>query len=452
VVPEILKRETAGTPYEGRLWLVGGAVRDDLLGRPTPTDLDIVLESDALALANLLREKGVSDIDPVVYPRFGTALLRVSGIDVELITARRESYESASRKPTVESATLEEDALRRDFTVNTLLRNIHTDELRDPLGTGLSDLKGKVLRTPLDPRATFHDDPLRMLRAVRFRWQLGFHPAPGLYEAVKEEAARLRIISAERIRDEWVKMLILPDADRAQVDLMELGLFRIFAPEFEAMKGVEQGAFHHLDVWEHSLLVLRNVGPGDLTLSLAAFLHDVGKPPTRSLDEEGHIRFFGHEAVGAEIARDLLRRLKFSNDQIEPIAKLVRNHMRLGSMPHFTPAAARRLIRDMDGQVEDLLHLVEADANGLKRGVRRLDLTPVRKRLEEVQRETPRSILESPLSGEEIMRITGLSPGREVGKIKDMLIERVLEGDLQPGDKEGAEELIRATLAPTDPS
>ncbi|HZH99077.1 MAG TPA: HD domain-containing protein [Fimbriimonadaceae bacterium] len=443
---ETLRHATIGTRYEGQLWLVGGAVRDELLGRPQPKDFDVVLESDALALAGFLRERGASEIEPVVYPRFGTALIRIDGVDVELITARRESYEQTSRKPNVEPATLADDALRRDFTVNTLLRNIHTRELRDPLGNGLEDIRAHVLRTPLDPRETFYDDPLRMLRAIRFRWQLGFDPAPGLYEAIAEEADRLKIISAERIRDEWVKMLILPDADRAMAELHELGLLEIFAPELLEMVGVEQGAYHHLDVWNHSLLVLRNAGPGNLRLALAALLHDIGKPRTQSVDEEGHIRFFGHESVGAEMTRDLLRRLKFSNEQIEPVAKLVRNHMRFGSMPQFTAAAARRLIRDMDGDVEELLQLVEADANGLKRGVRVLDLEPIRARLEEVARVTPRSTLESPLSGEEIMRIGNLPPGVEVGRLKALLTEKVLEGELEAGDKAKAVELLKEDL------
>lgn len=437
-----IRDATSGTPYEGQLWLVGGAVRDKLLGKPEPTDFDIVLERNALELAHLLWEHEVSEIFPVTYPRFGTAMVRVQGTTVELITARKESYDEESRKPEVEPATLEEDALRRDFTVNTLLENLHTGETRDPLGSGLSDLKAKVLRTPLDPHATFFDDPLRMLRAIRFKQQLGFELAPGLKEAIQKEAERLSIISEERIRDELSKMLIMAGASQSMRDLMETGLLEQFAPEFLDMVGVEQGTFHHLDVWDHTLLVLDNAGPGSLTLSLSALLHDIGKPATRFIDEEGNTRFFGHEAIGAEIAWRMLHRLKFSNDQIEPVVRLVKNHMRLGSMAEFTPAAARRLIRDMDGQVDDLLHLVEADANALAPGVRALDLEPIRERLKEVAQATPRSSLESPLSGEEIMNLLHIPPGPEVGKIKSMLLDKILEGELAPGDKEAAIALI----------
>jgi poly(A) polymerase len=439
---EAVRKATERTSYEGRLWLVGGAVRDELLQVPLGHDFDVVLEGDALALARLLRDRQVSEIEPVVYPRFGTALVHVEGAQIELITARRESYEESSRKPQVQPATLEEDARRRDFTVNTLLRNLHTGELRDPLHHGLQDLQDRVLRTPLEPKATFHDDPLRMLRAVRFRWQLGFHPAPGLYESIREEAHRLRIISAERIRDEWVKMLVVPDADRAMQDLRETGLLQQFAPELLDMVGVEQGRYHHLDVWDHTLLVLRNAGPGNLILSLAALFHDIGKPATKMLDDEGHIRFFGHEPVGADLTKRILRRLKFTNDQVSEVVKLVKNHMRLGSAPTFSPAAARRLVRDLGDSLPLLLDLVEADASGLKRGVKKLDLEPIRRQIANVHATTPRATLESPLSGEEIMELTGLPAGPEIGKIKSLLTEMVIEGDLAPHDKERAREIV----------
>lgn len=440
---EKLRTATVGSSFEDELWLVGGAVRDRLLGKAEPTDYDIVMESDAIGFAHWLWDHEISDIFPVMYPRFGTAMVRIDEVPIELITARRESYEEASRKPEVEPATLEEDARRRDFTVNALLENLHTGENRDPLGLGFQDLKDKILRTPLDPVSTFYDDPLRMLRAVRFRQQLGFEFAPGLDQAIESEAERLAIISEERIRDEWSKMLVLPGAGESMKELMRLGLLEQFAPEFQDMVGVEQGTYHHLDVWEHSLLVLDNVGPGNLTLSLAALLHDVAKPATRFLDEENNTRFFGHESLGAQMAYRMLQRLKFSGEQIQKVVLLVRNHMRLGSMPEFSASAARRLIRDMDGEVEDLLVLVDADTRALRPGLHTLDLTPIRRRLSEVRQATPRETLESPLSGEEIMEILSLDPGPEVGRLKSMLVERVLEGDLQPGDKAAATVLLR---------
>lgn len=435
---EAIGEVTQGTEFEGRLWLVGGAVRDELLGKPVPTDFDIVLESNAVELARFLKSEGVSSIEPVVYPRFGTALVLVAGINIELATARKESYGEQSRKPEVEPATLEEDAKRRDFTVNTLLKNLHTGELRDPVGTGVADLNSKLLRTPLDPAGTFFDDPLRMLRAVRFKWQLRFDFVDGLGEAIASEAHRLSIISGERIRDELVKMLLLSSADRALGDLMRFGLIAHFAPELVETVGVEQGDFHHLDVWEHSLLVVRNAGSGDLTLTLAALLHDIGKPPTRFVDERGNTRFFGHESVGATLTEDLLRRLKFPSSTIDNVVLLVKNHMRLGSAPSFSRAAIRRLIRDLDAQLPQLLDLVEADAKALRPGVRALDMAALRAQIEEVQKESPRAVLESPLSGDEIMLALGIEGGIEVGQVKAWLLNQVLDGTILPHDKVAA--------------
>jgi poly(A) polymerase len=441
-----IRRATKETPFEGRIWLVGGGVRDPMLGRPEPNDLDLVTDLDAPKLARLLRKKEVSSIAPVIYPRFGTALVRVAGANVELATTRKESYESSSRKPKVEPASLEEDARRRDFTINALFRNLHTDELYDPLGTGLADLKKRLLRSPLAPKTTFRDDPLRMLRAVRLRWALGFEPAPGLYQAIRAERRRLEIISGERIRDELVKMLALPSSYCCLRDLYDLGLLQIFAPELADTVGVEQGSFHHLDVWNHTLLVLKNAGTSDLTVSLAALLHDVGKPATRTIDEKGRIRFFGHEVAGAEIAEKILRRLKFSNEQILPVKKLIKGHMRLTGLPEFTDAAARRLLRDMGDDLERFLKLIEADSRGLKKGVKRMDLGPVRKKLRKVKKAQPKRGFESPLSGKEIMKIAALAEGPEVGRIKNLLREKVLEGEISARDKSAARELVRKEM------
>jgi poly(A) polymerase len=437
---------TIGTPFEGDLWLVGGAVRDELLGVPQEADFDLVTTRSSADLARLLWDRRVSSIPPVTYERFGTAMVQVGGGSVEIVTARKESYEHGSRKPQVEPATLEEDALRRDFTVNTLMRSLHTGELYDPLGKGLDDLRSGVLRTPLDALETFKDDPLRMLRAVRFRWKLGFEPSEGLYDAVQVARERLRIVSFERIRDEFLKMLAQPTAPDALDDLMRLGLFELFAPELPPMVGCEQGKWHHLDVWGHSLLVLRNAqaaAPGDRTLALAALLHDVAKPPTRSMDDAGNTRFFGHETLGAEMTGELLRRLKLPQREIDPVVGLVRSHMRFSSFEHFTESAARRLVRDLGDDLERLLLLVEADADALKPGVKTLDLGPVRAQIAKVLAKAPRHSLESPLSGAEIMEILGLREGPQIGRVKALLTEKVLEGEIEPGDAEGARRFLR---------
>ncbi|MBS1723622.1 MAG: HDIG domain-containing protein [Armatimonadetes bacterium] len=427
-----------GSALDGKAYVVGGAVRDELLGKPLTNDLDIVLEGSSEECVQLLVDAGIAESDPAVYPRFGTAMVRIAGANVELVTARKESYTPESRKPSVQPASILEDAQRRDFTINTLLRRVSDGLLLDPLGTGLPDLHARILRTPVDATRTFYDDPLRMLRAVRFRWQLGFAYAPGLFESLCEQAPRLKAISMERIRDELVKMLALPDAAGALGDLMDSTLLDQFAPEFRPMKGCEQKGFHHLDVWDHTLLALKNAGHDDLILSLAVLLHDVAKPETKSVEADGRIRFLRHETRGADMATEILTRLRFSADLIDVVALMVRRHMVFNSMPELTASAARRLLRDFGDGTERFLSLVEADASALKPGVRVLDLEPVRHVLAEVQKEAPPELYVSPLSGDEIMGMTGLNEGMQVGALKRLLTEDVLDGIVAPGDKDAA--------------
>jgi poly(A) polymerase len=439
---EAIRHATLGTKWDGQLWIVGGCVRDELLGLPKPPDIDIVLESDSGELAAYLFEKQVSTIAPVEYPRFGTALVLVEGAKVELATARSESYSSESRKPFVQPAALEEDALRRDFTVNTLLKNLHTGELRDPLGSGLSDLQSGILRTPLDPVKTFRDDPLRMLRAIRFKNRYRFNPALGLLEAVREEASRLRIVSAERIRDEVVNMLCHVSASESFSDLMECNLLEQFWPEFKEGVGVEQGGYHQKDVWGHTLdvvdQVVRNGNEISLLVVLGALFHDVAKPRTRKIEDVDRVRFIGHEVLGAEMTKQMLVRLRFPTDTVDAVAMLVRHHMRLGSAVPFTESAARRLRRDLGNLVEPLLELCEADARAIGRIEKPIDFARIRTVLEDSVRKTPAQQLRSPLSGDEVMSILQLEPGPQVGQWLSKLSDAVVEGEIAPGNKEEA--------------
>lgn len=444
-----------GTPFEGRLYAVGGVVRDDLLGRPGSTDADIASEIPLEPLLDILRTAGDGGRAPEVYPRFGTAMVRVGGVSLEFAVMRRESYDPESRKPSVAPASMDEDAARRDFTVNALYRPLTGGGgIIDPTGKGIADLKAKILRNPGDPGLTFIDDPLRMFRAVRFRHKLGFEFAPGLADAIRENRARAGILSMERVRDEVLQMLDLPSAAAALADLMDLGLFDDIAPELVAMKGVAQGKYHHLDVWRHSLLVVdqlwpawrehpaldspdREKGqPSRLDL-LAGLLHDVAKPPTKS-QERGEIHFFHHESVGAQMAEAILLRWKLSTAEAEKVAHLVRNHMRLQQIGEFSDAAVRRLIRDMGDDLPSLLNLVEADVRSLRPGVRVMAMADVRARIAAVMAATPANVLESPLDGGEIMSLLGLEPGPQVGRWKQHLLDRVLDGRLAPGDKDTA--------------
>ncbi|MFZ4506386.1 MAG: CCA tRNA nucleotidyltransferase [Fimbriimonas sp.] len=427
-----------GTPFEDQVWLVGGAVRDRLLGRPTGDDLDLTTTQSGPELAQHLYRLGLATHPPVLFERFGTAMLTIGGTQVEIATTRKDSYDGLTRKPVVERGTVAEDAARRDFTINALFQPLSNGPILDPTGLGLADLKAKILRSPLEPKATFRDDPLRMLRAVRFRWKLGFAYAEGLDQAIRDSVTFLPIISIERIRDEVLKMLAHPTAADALDDLMQLGILPIVAPELVPMVDCTQGRYHDKDVWRHTLQVVRNLAGEPIHVILAGLLHDVGKPVTRQLDANGDIRFFGHEAVGADLTVRFLRRWKFPESEIEQVRMLVKNHMRLGSAQPFTDTAARRLLRDLGDLTDPLFTLVRADQNALRAGIDVFDVDTVQAIVAKVRDKTPASKLQCPLTGEEIMALTGLGPGHEVGKIKAQLLELVLSGEIGPDDRTAA--------------
>jgi poly(A) polymerase len=439
-----IRAATRGTEYAGRLFIVGGYVRDKILGRTPNEDVDLVLDGDALAVARLLRDKGVSEIEPVVYPRFGTALCIVDGLEVELVTARAESYDPDSRKPSVERASLTEDALRRDFTINTLMENLHTGERLDLLGSGEDDIKKGIIRTPTDPEVTFSDDPLRMLRAVRLAAVLGFEIEAECSRAIVDQAERLRIISQERIQEEFVKIVRAPRAAEGLNMLLESGVLDRFLPELAAMKGVTQNEFHRFDVWDHTIEALSNA-PADLGLAgrLGILFHDVGKPATRTEGDDGFVHFYRHEEIGAEMARKALRRLRFSGDTVEAVARITELHMRTGNYTsEWGDAAVRRLIRDAGDLLSDLMAVYEADRQATTMTLAGADLEELRARIESIERAQDVMALEAPLDGGEIMELLRIGPGPEVGEVKAFLLNEVIEGNLGEGDKEKAMELV----------
>ncbi len=455
---ERLREALRGTPYEGRVYLVGGYVRDRLLQRPLPNDLDLVLEGDALALANWLYEQGISQHAPVVYRNFGTAKVTVDNVPIEIVTARAESYRAESRKPIqVKPASLHEDALRRDFTINTLLENLHTGEIVDPLGVALTDLQARRIRTPREPKQTFHEDPLRMLRAVRFAIQLDFSIDPDTFEAIRQEAHRLQIISRERIRDEFTKILEQSGAAQGLQMLLESGLLAQFAQPLLPMVGCTQNRYHLYDVWTHSVKAVESL-PSDEVLTslplpawelrLATLLHDVGKPATRTVDEQGEVHFYGHARVGADIARQWLREMKYPNATIERVCRLIALHMRPGEYsPRWSDSAIRRLIRDAGELLEALLIMVEADIRAQRADMPRADLNELRQRIEAIRCREDTRRWQSPLTGDELMQQLGLKPGALIGRLKAALMNEVLEGRLAPDDKAHALQIARELLA-----
>jgi poly(A) polymerase len=450
---EKLRNATASEEYAGNLWLVGGYVRDKLLGiEQDGDDIDIVLEGSSADLAAELDNAGITEHAPVTYPRFGTAMVTIDGVSVELVTARRESYAAGSRKPDqVEPATIAEDAHRRDFTINTLLENLHTGDIVDPLGAGRRDLENGVIRTPLPPGETFTDDPLRMLRAVRFAARFDFKIDAAAWSAITEKSDLLTsTVSSERIRDEFNKVLLGNNPANGLALLLGSTLLERFAPELTAMVGVTQNEFHNQPVWEHTLTALtnliRNRPDAPLLLRLAMLLHDCGKPATRTVGQDGRVHFYGHEDIGASIAREFLYRLKFSHADIDKVTSLVALHMRIGEYKpdEWTDAAVRRFVRAAGPLLEWLFEIHRSDVAAL--GPMFQDMTRanlLRERIAHLQSTHDALTMESPLSGVEIIAILGLAPGPEVGQIKAALTDAVVEGRLNPLDKEAAATLAR---------
>jgi poly(A) polymerase len=419
----VLKRAAAAAGATA--WVVGGYVRDRLLGREH-RELDVVVEDgDALDVARRFAElAGVPP--PVTFERFGTAQVTLPGRLVEFVTARSESYAPDSRKPDVRRATLDEDLRRRDFTINTLLLDLD-GRVHDHLG-GRKDLEARILRTPADPERTFTDDPLRMLRGIRFAAELGFELAPELPPAMRSLSSRLAppVISIERIGDELRKMLASPRPKLALELLDGCGLLEVILPEIAAGKGVAQSGYHTHDVFGHTLLTVEGTPP-DLLLRVAALFHDVGKPSTA----KGDGTFIGHEGVGAEIAKAALERLRFALKEIDVVTLLVRLHLRpVFYRSEWTDGAVRRLARDAGHQLGRLMLLARADIAA--------SAYPEPQKLDELQARLDRVLEERPsrlaplITGDDIMSARGIGPGPEVGRIKRALEELVIDGEIPP--------------------
>ena len=482
---ERLRTVTRGTLYEGRLHLVGGILRDRTLGLPLANDLDLVLEGNALELAQFLYDRGLSTHYPVLYPRFGTAMIHIGRADepgsaVELVSARAESYQTDSRKPEVRQGTLQEDVLRRDFTINTLLENLHTGELLDLTGRAFTDLSAGILRTPLAPRLTFFDDPLRMLRAVRFAARFGFTIEAETWEAICAETERLRppTIAYERIREEFVKIAKLPGAKfRLGMELLrKSNLLAQFLPEMLPMIGCTQGGWHRYDVWTHTLTALESLPDNaPLEVRLALLWHDIGKPATRSVGGSasetssaaanpavsgaasvpleavapaagtGAVRFYAHPAVGAELVRTMMNRLKFSNEEIRDVTILTAKHMRLGEYKHeWSDVPVKRLIRDCGPYLDALFVLTLCDRSAVDIPPdQAADLAELRARIDALNALSDIAHLESPLNGDVIMETLEIGPGPHLKAAKEFLLNEIIEGRLWEKDRASARKMLR---------
>jgi poly(A) polymerase len=422
-------------------YVVGGYVRDYLLKRPLPNDIDVVAIGSGIELAEQLSKQLKGKPQVTIFKRFGTAMLRYKDIELEFVGARRESYSSDSRKPVVEDGSLEDDQRRRDFTINALavrLNANHFGEFIDPFN-GLKDLEREIIRTPLDPDITFSDDPLRMMRAVRFAAQLGFTIYPPTLAAIRKNAPRLRIVSVERIISEFNKIMQTKKPSVGLALLFETGLLQEFFPEVAALQGVEEveGQLHK-DNFYHTIEVVDNIckHTDHLWLRWAALLHDIGKPVVKKFDPKVGWTFHGHEHVGGMMVNTVFRRLKLP---LGSTSKYVKKLVAMSSRPtaltneYVTDSAVRRLLFDAGDDIDDLMKLVEADitTKNEKRKRRYLNnFQEVRSRLVKVEEEDKLRNWQPPISGQEIMDAFGLPPGRQVGLIKTAIREAILEGEI----------------------
>lgn len=434
-------------------YVIGGYVRDCLLERNNDNrDIDIVVIGSGIELAKRIASSISPRIKVTVYKNFGTAMFRARGYTLEFVGARKESYKRDSRKPLVEDGNLEDDQNRRDFTINAMAISLNRPsfgQLIDPFN-GIDDLKKKIIRTPLEPGRTFSDDPLRMLRAIRFASQLDFSIHPGTFESIKENSGRISIVSYERITTELNKILMSPRPSSGFSLLYDSGLLEIILPELYSLKGVDKKDKHgHKDNFEHTLQVLDNVGEksDSLWLRWAALLHDIAKPLTKKYVEDTGWTFHGHEFVGSKMVPRIFKRLKLPmGENMQYVRKLVALHLRpiTLSQESVTDSAVRRLLYDAGDDIDDLMMLCEADITSKNERKVKQHLSNfrlVRKKLHDIEQKDHIRNFQPPIDGNEIIRMFNIEPGKEVGILKDSIKEAILDGEI-PNEYNAARDFL----------
>jgi poly(A) polymerase len=449
LISEVLDREGI------RGYVIGGYVRDRILGRDTVgKDIDILIIGDGIALARKVSKLAGQNSKVTVFKNFGTAMFRHDDVEIEFVGARKESYRSDSRKPHVCSGTLEDDQNRRDFTINALAVCLNSDirgTVIDPFN-GIEDLNNGLIRTPLDPEKTFSDDPLRMIRAIRFASQLGFTIEPVTLTSIKQNCERIRIVSAERISTELNKIILSKKPSTGFKLLESTGILKIIFPELDDMKGVQMvDGKGHKDNFKHTLKVLDNLSKksDNLWLRWAALLHDIAKPRTKRYDETVGWTFHGHEYIGSKMIPGIFRRLKLPlNEKMRYVQKLVDLHLRpiVLSQDVVSDSAVRRLLFEAGNEIDDLMLLCEADITSKdeeKVRKHRANFALVRVKLKEIEEKDALRNFQPPVDGEEIMSIFNIGPGREVGIIKSSIREAILDGII-PNNHEAATDYMLA--------
>ena len=422
-----------------RAFVIGGYVRDCFLGRDCK-DIDIVVEGSGIALAEQVGEKIKSKVS--VFKNFGTAMLRYKGLEIEFVGARKESYNRNSRKPIVENGTLEEDQLRRDFTINAMAFSLQKEDfgaLVDPFN-GIQDLNNGIIRTPLDPDTTYSDDPLRMIRAIRFATQLNFKIVEESIESMKRMRGRMSILSKERISDELAKILKAPKPSIGFYLLQQTGLLKEFLPQISLMEGISNiEGKGHKDNFAHTMQVLDNVSKksDNVWLRWAALLHDIGKPSTKKYEPGIGWTFHNHDFIGGRMVPALFKQMKMPlNEKMKYVQKLVQLHLRPIALTQeeVTDSAIRRLLFDAGDDIDDLMTLCEADITSKNDKIvkkHKNNFALVREKLVEVEAKDAIRNFQNPISGEIIMEKYNISPCKEIGIIKEYVKEAILEGVIE---------------------